>query len=173
MAVCHYLFVVCLVVLSVAQTVWLQVKLQRLFTVHAEFQLKLNTDCTLSKIGIQVHCYRQIHCYVMINKLLGSVFSVLLVFIYPTLWLYGPWRTFTPPLVFICQCEIHTISSSSLPHLWIDFCIDENYWLDTSLTERHGRVVNTPVLYLGNPWFKSWPGECFSQSLQANAGIVT
>jgi hypothetical protein len=47
-------------------------------------------------------------------------------------------------------------------------------------TERRGRVANTPASYPGGPGFKSRPGDRlsllrfrdFSQSLQANAGIV-
>jgi hypothetical protein len=29
-------------------------------------------------------------------------------------------------------------------------------------TERHGRMVNTPALYLGGPGFKSWFGNLLS-----------
>jgi hypothetical protein len=50
-----------------------------------------------------------------------------------------------------------------------------------ALTERRGRVVKTPASYSGGPWLKSRPGWPailsegflgFSQSLQANAGLI-
>jgi hypothetical protein len=47
-------------------------------------------------------------------------------------------------------------------HRILDFTDQTNVQMTKFLTERRGRVVDTPASYLGGPRFKSWPRDQLS-----------